>query len=922
MTTRHRVVQVVRSLGALVLLIALVIGPPALLARAVGWPLPTRLPSVDQLRDALGGSTIEEGTIVKALALVCWIAWLQIATSAVIEAHAWVKGTMSAQIPFGGLVQPAVRQLVISAALIFAGLRSSQPSPIMAAKPAVVGFATPAPAMPSSAFELAQNASPVSPVAPRGTITVKPRDSLWRLAERHLGDGTRWRELWDLNQGRAFSNGRTFHDPNVIQPGWVLDCPPDAVDVDLAPATSPVTPPPDLPTATPAPDPITAPTPARTAAPSTTAAHTSSPATNARQEPSPASQQGSSPASRHGADPHVPFELVTGSLVAAGFVALLDRLRRVQLRRRRAGRVPRLVDEKAADTEVKLRLSAVDAKAERVDLALRALAGCLAQVGDRPLPAIDLVSVGVDAVEILLSAKTNAPTGPFEVSADGRAWTLPSSTSLDDTQRLAAGHAAPAPALVTVGALDDRQLLVDLERAPRLLVTGNQEIARQLIWSTAIEMSTSPWVDDMEVLLVTTRESSLSDLERTTIVPCIDEAIERVASAARDTERDLERAGASTTLACRVRHPADPWTPVVVLVPEVADDDDVRRLLDAVVPNGGVGVLAAAHDLDAEYVLQADESGATLLPLGLRMRLACLADEMVSDAESLLAYALAGDIDDEVIPEDDVGSLSASYVPRTAFTPEAGGVLVSVLGPVEVRGAERTIDRRRSLELVTYLALRPEGVDESRLRAVLWPESDPSRENFNQTVSRARQPLGHAVDGTLHFPRLFDDEGSLYRLGPTVTTDAALLEQAYRSAKREGSGEAMEHLASMLALIRGLPFEGTKGGWEWTFTEGHSARLAAMAAEAAHLVAQWSIECGEIERALWATAQGLRAAPGDEVLYRDRMRAHERAGNLAGVESVMKELRGIVEEGEPYDAIHPDTLAYYEQLTHRVRRTG
>jgi hypothetical protein len=129
----------------------------------------------------------------------------------------------------------------------------------------------------------------------------------------------------------------------------------------------------------------------------------------------------------------------------------------------------------------------------------------------------------------------------------------------------------------------------------------------------------------------------------------------------------------------------------------------------------------------------------------------------------------------------------------------------------------------------------------------------------------------------------------------------------------------------MISLIRGLPFEGTKGGREWTSTEGHSARLAALvalAAEAAHLVAHWSIECGESGRELWATSQGLRAAPGDEVLYGDRMQAHERAGYLAGVESVMKELRGIVDGGESSDSIHPDTVAYYEELTRGVRRTG
>ena len=126
----------------------------------------------------------------------------------------------------------------------------------------------------------------------------------------------------------------------------------------------------------------------------------------------------------------------------------------------------------------------------------------------------------------------------------------------------------------------------------------------------------------------------------------------------------------------------------------------------------------------------------------------------------------------------------------------------------------------------------------------------------------------------------------------------------------------------MLAMIRGIPFEGTKGGWQWTFTEGHAARLASFAADAAHLVAQWLLQRGDVQRALWATSQGLRAAPGDEVLYRDRMQAHDQTGNRAGVEAVMEELRRTVDDGEPYDSVHPDTVVYYEQLTQGVRRTG
>lgn len=102
----------------------------------------------------------------------------------------------------------------------------------------------------------------------------------------------------------------------------------------------------------------------------------------------------------------------------------------------------------------------------------------------------------------------------------------------------------------------------------------------------------------------------------------------------------------------------------------------------------------------------------------------------------------------------------------------------------------------------------------------------------------------------------------------------------------------------------------------------HRGALGSLAAEAAHLVAQWHVEHGDVQGALWAASQGLRAAPGDEILFRDRMHAHDLAGNLAGVESVMKELRGVVEDGEPYDSIHPDTVAYYEELTGRVSRTG
>ena len=56
-------------------------------------------------------------------------------------------------------------------------------------------------------------------------VTVKPGDSLWRLARIHLGAGARWQEIFDLNRGKVQADGRTLRDPNLIQIGWVLELP-------------------------------------------------------------------------------------------------------------------------------------------------------------------------------------------------------------------------------------------------------------------------------------------------------------------------------------------------------------------------------------------------------------------------------------------------------------------------------------------------------------------------------------------------------------------------------------------------------------------------------------------------------------------------------------------------------------------------
>ncbi len=51
---------------------------------------------------------------------------------------------------------------------------------------------------------------------PPKTYTVKPGDNLWAIAKKILGDGSRWREIYNANKGVIGP------DPNIIRPGQLL----------------------------------------------------------------------------------------------------------------------------------------------------------------------------------------------------------------------------------------------------------------------------------------------------------------------------------------------------------------------------------------------------------------------------------------------------------------------------------------------------------------------------------------------------------------------------------------------------------------------------------------------------------------------------------------------------------------------------
>ncbi|MFJ1760006.1 LysM peptidoglycan-binding domain-containing protein [Amycolatopsis sp. NPDC088138] len=80
---------------------------------------------------------------------------------------------------------------------------------------------------------LAQSAPPPSPSVKYFIVphAANPDDiTLFKIAEKALGDGQRFQEIFTLNKGRPRPDGTPFDDPAAIEPGQVLLLPDDARD--------------------------------------------------------------------------------------------------------------------------------------------------------------------------------------------------------------------------------------------------------------------------------------------------------------------------------------------------------------------------------------------------------------------------------------------------------------------------------------------------------------------------------------------------------------------------------------------------------------------------------------------------------------------------------------------------------------------
>lgn len=791
--------DIVQSIGAAIVLVALVAGLPIGLAAVRGWPLPNEIPSADRISDALGGASISDSVLLDALACLCWLAWTVLLWCAAVELLAWARGRTAARVPGAGAMQLLVRRLVVSATIVVSAARTAAVVPTVPAPVAPVLLVSTADPAPTSGTEV--SAAPALP-----TCIVQPRDSLWRLAERHLGDPFRWREIYELNEGRTFADGGVLRDADLVQPGWQLLLPQDAVD-----ATMPVAPP----------------------LPATESATTNAPSSSVTTpvievDQSPATDRADADAVDDGEDDEspVPARLATTTLLLAGVVTTITGLRRRQRRLREPGRSIRLPDAPVLSSERLIRTVADLDGAARVDIALRALG---AQVVDAP--SIEAVRVDGEEIEVLFAAAATGVDGPF--TGEGtRVWTLARSVATADLASLA-DRGCVAPALVSIGRADAGDVLIDLESGGPLTVHGDRTDVTGVLWSMVLDLATHRWADDVRVIVHGLAGLDLQVLDRVEVAHDLDSALEEISFESDAVGVALRASGAGSTWHARLADLGDGWAPTIVVLGPDADAGALHRALVRLDDRPGVAVVAASPDeapVDRERRLLVAPGGAqvALLPLDIVLQPSALPEEVIADVDELLSVAVAAEPGELLVEEASTVIDLRDQVPE--LPPER--VIVRILGRVEIDGGRSVIDRRRVVEFVTLLALHPRGLTEGQIKAALWTEHEPTSNAFNQVVSRARTALGLDSTGQPHVRYV---EGCLYKPGPELTTDWALLEAAWERTRRSRSTADVEELSDALSSLRGSPFEGTKG-YEWAYELGLPSRIDAAVDEIRALV--------------------------------------------------------------------------------------
>jgi hypothetical protein len=981
--------DVLAGVGAVLLLLILLAGVPVVLVRLLGSPIPHSLPALSLLTHRL-----DILAILRILSLIVWLAWLQLIVCVIAEVRAAVRNTgMPSRVPLAGGMQPVVHRLVTAALLLFSAATALSPAFAHHAPPgaqqavtsATAGRSGPASAgaSPAATPQPGQDSGQPGPAVSGGPASgqwqafgpdhhrmrrtekvyvVQPpegryHESLWEIAANHLGDGRRYREIFELNKDRPQPDGTKLTIASLIRPGWILRMPRDAhgpgikvvtlhehaaasgTDARVGHGTArgsgsgeaAGTPGPAQAGQAPAGSVQAGPAQAgpAQAGPAQAGPAQAGPA-QAGPAPPAAGRQGAAPgrdavpsapatAAQAGA-PVYPYELAAAALLAAGVLSALGRRRREQLWHRAFGRqlaVP-VRPAPAAAAEVALRLGASEPSARMLDTGLRYLSQALASQG-RVLPTVFAAHVGSQNLDLWVApADRDAPT-PWVAVGDGQVWRLPLAAVPRLDPDLVTGASAPYPGLVSIGTDATGRVLVDLESAQGLIaVTGEPHLVQASLAAMAVELAANRWSGPITITLVGFG-ADLTALApgRVNTVRTLAEALPALVARAELVEDSLAASGAGGVLTGRSPGPRpQSWAPhyVISAVPPTAGEQEQLLALARTRHAAAAGYVIAGDVAGATWMWEVTEQGrlrAGLLGLDVRAQLLPPAQhaavvDLFRVAEQFEGVALAA-------PPEDAAS-AEHLIPGSAVQVE-----VTLLGRVYVNAPGMIEPERLGLatELVVFLATHPGGVHPNVLAVAIWPRG-VTREVRDAMLARVRDWLGADDIGR---PHLATDASGRLRLGSQVRVDWQVFRALMARVAQAGPGaddavrEGEAALEQALTLVTGPFMDGREPGrYAWLASDGLEYEAAARVADAAHLLCQWRLDRGDPYGAMDASRAGLRLAFDDELLWRDLLTAAHATGQEHPLRAVVDEVCARTALDDVLPRMAPETEALIDEL--------
>ena len=925
--------DVLAGVGAIILLVALTVGVPIALITVVGLPLPHTAPKLSALT-----SQLDITAILRILSVIVWLAWIQLVWCVLVEIKAAASAKQghaaaSPKVPLAGATQSLAHRLVTAALLLFTAAA--------ALTPAVISHGPPRPAHSVSAQVTPAQLTPaqVTPaigVTPAGLTaaqaphshhhapnsdkmyTVNPpvgrfHESLWEIAHNHLGDGRRYREIFELNSGRVQPDGSKLTIASLIRPGWQLLMPKDAHGPGIEAVT-----------------PKLAGELGLAGHPSQRGVGTEDPGLPVGQAPSGSVRDHgiwASPATPAQQAPGWPYELSAASLLAAGVLAALGRKRREQLWRRAFGRRIAGPDPDAALAEKALRLGADDPAVRMLDTGLRYLCRQLGAAGRTP-PTVFAAHLGLQNLDLWVAPPDPNPPRPWQAADGGQVWRLPfaAMAGLDapDTGGAPGGPAtmAPYPGLVSLGTNDSGRVLVDLEVAHGLIaVRGPRPVVQAALSALAVELVTNRWSDHMRVTLIGFGDG-LAEIspERVEVARTLDEILPDLEKRAAEVRGAMASAGIDSVLTGRSLGPfpatdAAIWAPNYLIMGVPPTQAQAERLLALArsryrmgfgyVIAGDIRGATWSWDLSGEGRLRADA-------LGFDLEAQLLPPEQYAAVVKLFRGAAAG-ADVPLAALSQAGAAPAGHLAADAVLP----VEIGLLGHLEVQAPGPLEPDRLALatELVVYLAAHPDGVHTNVLTGAVWPRG-VSNEVRDAALSRVHAWLGTDEQGQ---PNLVTDESGRLRLGPGARVDwqvfRALFARASQAAAASEEAAEAGYLERALALVRGQFLDGRDPArYAWLATDEIEYEVTAAVADAAHRLSALRLAAGDPDGAMEAARGGLRLAFNDEILWRDLLTGAHATGQEHVLRAVVGEISARIALDEVMPRMAPETEALIDEL--------